>query len=321
MTTAHDAVSLSPGEIARLRERHYNATLAAVLPVSAELAIFRVVPDAGVPPFDAGQFFTLGLGHWEPRVAGVDEEPLDEQTFQRLIKRAYSASCSMIDERGRVRHPADFAYLEFYVALIRHAEPRPPALTPRLFALKQGGRLYVSPHASGFYTLAAVPDESDLFFFATGTGEAPHNAMIAELLARRHRGATVNAVSVRYLRDAAYRRCHEWLAERFDNYRYLLLTTREPASPDGGLPTGNGPIHLQDLVKSGILERQAGVPLDPTMAHVFLCGSPAMIGLRHGASADELQYLPGSLLDLLQQRGFAPDSAQRRGNLHFERYW
>jgi ferredoxin--NADP+ reductase len=321
MNSAPDLVTISPGEIPRLREQHYNAKISAVVPINPELAIFRLVPDAGVPRFDAGQFFTLGLGHWEPRVAGVDEEPLKEQTFRRLIKRAYSASCSMIDDRGQPRRPADFPYLEFYVTLIRHAEPRPPALTPRLFALQEGDRLFVSPHASGFYTLAAVPDDSDLFFFATGTGEAPHNAMIAELLARGHRGAIVNVVSVRYLQDAAYHVCHERLAEEFDNYRYLVLTTREPAPPVGGLPRLDGPIHLQDLARSGVLERKTGVPLDPARVHVFLCGSPAMIGLVHDKKAAGSQYLPGSMLDVLQHRGFTPDTPERRGNVHFERYW
>ena len=41
----------------------------------------------------------------------------------------------------------------------------------------------VEPRATGHYTLAGIPAEANVAFFATGTGEAPHNAMIAELLA------------------------------------------------------------------------------------------------------------------------------------------
>jgi ferredoxin--NADP+ reductase len=40
--------------------------------------------------------------------------------------------------------------------------------------------------------------------FATGTGEAPHNAMIAELLARHHAGPIVSAVGARNRAEPGY---------------------------------------------------------------------------------------------------------------------
>jgi hypothetical protein len=45
-----------------------------------------------------------------------------------------------------------------------------------------------------------------------------------------------------------------------------------------------------------------------------------MIGLDRGASR-EMRFVPGSMLDLLSQRGFVPDARHARGNVHFERYW
>ena len=289
--------------------------------VHSDLRIIRVTPDAGVPSFEAGQFLTLGLGHWEPPVVGTDEEHLGEGQMERLVKRAYSISCSVLNGQGQLQRAQDCTYLEFYVALIRHGEKRPPALTPRLFALAPGARLFVSPHAAGHYTLTGIQPKDDLFFFATGTGEAPHNAMIAELLSGGHRGRIVSAVSVRLRRDAAYRAAHEELMRRFANYRYHVCTTREPENVDPSRPDYVGKRYLQDLVRSGELERVAGAQLHPAHAHVFLCGNPTMIGAARSHDSAAPIAVPGSMLDLLLQRGFQIDEPKRPGNVHFERYW
>jgi ferredoxin--NADP+ reductase len=306
-------------QIASLRARHYNATLASFDKVHSDLAILRVVPDGGLVPFVAGQYVSLGLGNWEPRVEGIDSETLDAAQRQRLSKRAYSISCSLLDDAGSLRRVQEFPFLEFYVALVRHAARRPPALTPRLFALTPGAHLLVEPRAMGHYTLAGIPPDVDVVFFATGTGEAPHNAMIAELLAGGHRGRIASAVCVRERRDAGYEAVHRELARRFPNYRYFVLTTREPENLDPAHPYYVGKQYLQDIVRSGQFEREAQLRLDPARSHVFLCGSPGMIGL--GPQASPTAPLAGSMLELLQSRGFVPVSPARPGNLHFERYW
>lgn len=194
-------------------------------------------------------------------------------------------------------------------------------MTPRLFALRTGDRLRVEPHVSGRYTLDAVKPMDDVFFFATGTGEAPHNAMIAELFARGHAGRIVSAVSVRLKCDSAYRLIHEGLARRFPNYHYHLLTTREPENLDPTHPGFVGKRYLQEVVRTGLIERDTGVPLDPAKAHAFLCGSPAMIGVARSGLRDKSIVAPGSMLDLLQDRGFRPAEGQEPGTVHFERYW
>jgi ferredoxin--NADP+ reductase len=315
MSPVMSQFSIEPAEIERLREMHYNATLMAVRSIHSDLRILRVVPDEGLPAFEPSQFVNLALGNWERRVEGVDEEQMDVVHYQPLAKRAYSISCSLVGDDGVLQRPSDFPYLEFYVALVRHAQKRAPALTPRLYALQVGDRLFVERRAAGTYTLGGVrPDDN--VFFATVTGEAPHNAMIAELLSRGHRGKVVSVVSVRYLRDAAYRECHERLAERYQNYRYHVLTTREP-------PTFsfNGPYHLQDLVTTGELERQSGVALDPANPQFFLCGNAEMIRAQHATATSATAIKAGSMLDVLIGRGFQLGRAGQPGNVHFERYW
>ena len=315
------AAEFESSELQELRNKHYNATVAVICEVHADLRIMRVVPDAGLPVFLPGQYISLGLGNWEPRVPGVDEEQLDPLHAQRLAKRAYSISCSILGDDNRLRRAGDFPYLEFYVALVRHAVKRPPALTPRLFALRQGDRLFVEQHAAGHYTLQPLPSEDDVFFFATGTGEAPHNAMIADLLARGHRGRIVSAVSVRHARDAAYRSVHEELTRRYSNYHYRVLTTREPENLDVSRADYRGKQYLQDLVRTGLLERETGISLDPLHAHVFLCGNPTMIGISRKSAASERVAEPESMLDIFLTRGFLPDRPNLPGTVHFERYW
>lgn len=321
MTALARQFALPPAEVQRLRSAHYNATLAAVVTVHSDLKIFRVVPDDSLPTFEAGQFVSLGLGNWEKRVDGVDEEQVDAAHYQRLAQRAYSISCSLFNEQGEVRRAPDFPYIEFYVALVRHGQKRPPSLTPRLFALAPGDRMFVERHAAGSYTLSSVQPDHDVFFFATGTGEAPHNTMIAELLCRGHRGRIVSVVSVRHLRDAAYRACHEQLVQRYVNYRYFVLTTREAQAGEPWISPLSCRCHLQDLVASRQLERHVGVALAPTNAQVFLCGNSKMIGVRHAAGSASATIEPGSMLDVLLERGFRMDHAGQVGNVHFERYW
>lgn len=284
--------------------------------VHDDLRIIRVVTDQPFPPFQAGQYVALGLGDWEPRVSGVDEERRDSLKKHRLIKRAYSISCSLFHPSGNLVRVTDCPYLEFYVSLIRHSESRPPALTPRLFALQEGDRLFVESHAAGRYTLEGVEEDDDLLFLATGTGEAPHNAMLTEVLARPHQGRIASAVSVRYRKDAAYDVAHQELVRRYPNYKNLVVTTREPENLDLFHSRHCGKRYLQDLVASGELEELTGIPLDPSRAQVFLCGNPAMIGVEKGG-----RIVPGRMAAALSLRGFRLDAPHSRGNIHTENYW
>jgi ferredoxin/flavodoxin---NADP+ reductase len=218
-------------DVPQLRSTHYNATLIDTIPVNDELRRFRIRPDWPIPDFQPGQYVAVGLGNWEPRVTDVQPEILREEQSRKLVRRAYSISCSMLDESGAVVPAQHLDYLEFYVALVRRAA-RPPALTPRLFALRAGDRLLVEQHIVGHYTLAGVRPDDDVVFFATGTGEAPHNCMLAELLHRGHRGRLLATTCVRWRRDLGYLSAHRRLERMYPQYCYLPLTTREAVNVD-----------------------------------------------------------------------------------------
>jgi ferredoxin--NADP+ reductase len=311
---------MPPEQAQALRQRHYNATVVGLKRIHDELMLLRVRRDLGQVVFDAGQYTVLGMGFWEPRVPNVQAETLDARHLTQLVKRAYSISCPMLDDAGDLRRPGEFSFLEFYITLVRKAE-RPPALTPRLFALTEGDRLFVGRKAHGKYTLDCVRGRDTVVFAATGTGEAPHNAMTAELLARGHRGRIVSVTCVRRKTDLGYIATHRTLERRYPNYRYLTLTTREPENLDPSMPGYVGKQYLQDYFLSGAMEHAAGVELDPDRTHVYLCGSPDMIGMPRIVD-DEVVYPESQgLIEVLAERGFQPDLPQRPGNVHYEKYW
>jgi ferredoxin--NADP+ reductase len=316
------ALLLDAGEVNRLRQSHYNAEIVERTDVHDELMILKVRPDHGVTEFAPGQYSVMGLGKWEPRLPGCEEEHLEESELRRVVKRAYSFSCSVLDGGGRLRRPADYPYFEFYVVLVRRGEEHPPGLTPRLFALRRGDRLFLGPKATGHYTLDGVGPDDNVVLVATGTGEAPHNAMVAHLLSTAHRGRIVTVTCVRQRRDLGYAAIHRQLERMHANYRYLVLTTREPENLEASHVHFVGKRYLQHYFESGDFERDSGVRLDPQHTHVFLCGNPAMIGApRYDAGGGPIFPTPVGMIETLLRRGFHPDEKSRPGNIHFEKYW
>lgn len=316
MSNESNDITLTSPEIDALRQREYNATVVRMICIHDELAILRVRPDAGVPRYLAGQYTSLGLGYWEPRAEGCQEEQLEPGQHAKLIKRAYSISSPIVGDDGELLQNRDEDFLEFYIALVRNAVRRPPALTPRLFLLKDGDRLYVADKITGKYTLEATKPTDTIVMMATGTGEAPHNKMLLELVRAEHQGLVVSVVCVRYERDLAYRGVHMQLERRLPKYKYITLTTREAWNRDNKM-------YIQDLIRRGRLEELLGRPLDPAATHVFLCGNPQMIGVpKKGEHEGQWIYpQPTGVVELLEARGFRVDHPKLPGNIHFEQYW
>ncbi len=306
-------------ELSRLRDEKYNASIVHLDRVHHDLVIMRVRPDFPRPAHKPGQYTVLGLGYWEPRHEGCQAEQLDPLFLSRLARRSYSISCSVLDTEGELLEVAQTDWLEFYIVLVRNSgKAAAPVLTPRLFLLEQGSRLHLGEKIAGHYTLEGVKPDDSVIFLSTGTGEAPHNYMLLELLRANHRGRILSACCVRYKQDLGYRAIHDQLMGRYPNYTYLSLTTREGQGP-------GGKVYIQDLISSGELERQLGRPLDPATTHVFLCGNPKMIGVAEkDRVTGEVRFpQPPGVIEILTRRGFQTDvPAQKlRGNIHYEEYW
>ena len=303
---------MTPDDIAQLRAARYNATVVYLEMVHSDLMILRIRPDFPMPAYKAGQYCSLGLGYWEPRALGCQAESLTEDDLKKVVKRAYSVSSSIESKPGTLRDPSQDDFAEFYIVLVReNLDGRVPALTPRLFALREGDRISMHEKFTGHYTLDPVKEGETILFLGTGTGEAPHNAMLCELLRRGHTGRIISACCVRYQRDLGYLGTHQRLMIRYPNYSYLPLATRESAHK----------VYIQDLITTGELD----AVLDPARTHVYLCGNPKMIGVptKDKETGARVYPHPAGVIELLEARGFAADNAaaKMKGNIHFEEYW
>ncbi|MEZ6142430.1 MAG: ferredoxin--NADP reductase [Zavarzinella sp.] len=307
-----------PEEIEQARQQRYNGTVVHIRKPYSDLMVLRVRPDFPVNAHRAGQYCTLGLGNWEPRTPGCQEENLSPESESKLVRRAYSISCSMMSDNQELLANANHDSIEFYITLVREgSDPsKPPALTPRLFMLKEGDRLNIGEKITGHYTLEGVQPTDNVLLLGTGTGEAPHNYMAWELLRNGHQGKIVNVCCVRYRKDLGYLATHEAMSGRFSNYEYVPLTTRESDNVGSKM-------YIQDLISTGKMEEILGGSLDPAGTHVFLCGNPAMIGIptRDKATGVKSYPTPVGVIEVLEQRGFTADETKVKGNIHFEKYW
>jgi ferredoxin--NADP+ reductase len=263
-----------------------NATIRKVDPINHGLLILRVQPDQELPPWHAGQYTVLGLPGLFPRVDYAEpEDPLPDG--QQLIKRAYSiASSSMQGE-----------YLEFYIALVHTG-----ALTPRLFALHEGDRIWIGKKVVGMFTLADAPAGNDIVFVATGTGLAPYIAMLRSAYGFEDGHKTIVIHAARVSWDLGYMRELTGMAARWPGFHYLPIIdeiTRDPQWPG---PVGFAFKFFDDGTVETLLEHE----LTPDRTSVFLCGNPLMIQ---------------GMEKMLTGRQFTIHTRKQPGSIFVEKYW
>ena len=300
----------------QLRQQHYNATITYFEPTHSDLWVLRVSQDNGDVSHAPGQYASLGLGYFEDRIDDATDPAL-ESKWDKLVRRSYSISSKIFDENNYLTNDTGTKELEFYIVLVPPIDGKIPGLTPRLALKKPGDRIYLGPKVAGRYTLAPVTNlDNTCLFLSTGTGEAPHNAMIVDLLRKGHNGQIVSLVSVRNTKDLGYLQKHRELEKRYPNYSYIALPTREKDIPKR---------YIQDLIRDRILESDYSINLDPENSHVFLCGNPSMIGLpvkdeESGNLVFDKDKTQG-VIELLIERGFKLDERKNLGNIHVEEYW
>ena len=265
---------------------HYNATVIGREEINPQLLILRVQPDAEVFDFKPGQFAVLGLVGSEPRVSeAADEE--GALAPDKLIRRAYSIASSSLERR----------YTEFYLTLITSGQ-----LTPRLFALQHGSRLFLGKKASGVFTLDRVPPDKAVILIATGTGLAPYISMLRTMLLDDTQRRFVVLHGARFGWDLGYRGELESLARLRPNLTYIPSITRPDQDPHFRGYTGR----IQTLLEEGVVEKEAGISLDPAQADVLLCGNPDMVT---------------AVKAILEAKNYTVGRGREPGTIHVEEYW
>ena len=209
---------------------------------------------------------------------------------EKLVRRAYSIS-SGSQERD---------FVEFYISLVTSGE-----LTPRLFHLQPGDRLFMGESAKGMFTLDGISAEHTIFLVATGTGLAPYISMVrSAALGFDAPARTITVLhGARYSWDLGYRGELESLAQRCAAFRYIPIITNPSVDKDWQGRVG----YLNDwMKKKPELETMCGFPLKPENTHVFLCGHPNMV-------KESALFFQG--------HGFKEKTHKQPGNLHLEKYW
>jgi ferredoxin--NADP+ reductase len=264
-----------------------NATVTRREEINHGLLVLQVTPDFELPEFKAGQYAVLGLPSTAPRIVYADPEPEEgEAGRKKLIRRAYSVSSSSLHGE----------YLEFYIALVHSG-----ALTPRIFALEVGDRIFLGKKIVGMFTLDDVPPDNDLLFVATGTGLAPYVSMLRSAY-RFHQRKTIVIHAARTSRDLGYRRELEALATYLPDFHYLPIIDEIERDPGWKGPVG----FVYHYFDDGTVEKLLGYEFEPGRLSVFLCGNPLMIE---------------GMEKLLVEKGFTKHSRKQPGDVFIEEFW
>ncbi len=305
----------------QLAEHYYNATITYFERLTEEVWIFGLRPDDRPVSFVPGQYTSIGLGYWEPRLDDAMDADIDKW-WPKLVRRSFSVSTPMFtsDDWADVDHgTADLAgcedldEIELYGVLVRPDGDFVPGLTPRLALKDVGDRIFMGRKMAGRFTAAAIDDPTTpLVFLATGTGEAPNLAMIVELLRRGHTGPIVSVVTARHWADLVYVDKMRALERRFGNVTYLPIPTREPDVEKR---------YIQDVVRDEFTPDGLGVELDPDRVHAFICGNPDMIGLPDESGDEPVYPETVGVVEMLVELGFKLDKRRDPGNIHFEEFW
>ena len=265
-----------------------NAVFTKRTDIAPGLSIFRVEPDGWeLADFEPGQYAAIGLPGTAPRCEGADPEETLEKP-EKIIRRAYSIASSSLAKK----------YLEFYVVLVESG-----ALTPRLFAMEPGQKLWMGKKITGVFTLDSAPPDKNLVLISTGTGLAPYISMLRSSILETRAGKVAVLHGARHSWDLGYRDELTELAQTNGKFRYLPSITRPQMekTPWEGV-TGYIQNIWEEMPPSEIL----GFEPTPEDTHFYLCGNPSMID---------------TMVEKLEERGFKEHKKRDPGEIHLERYW
>lgn len=188
-----------------------------------------------------------------------EPEQIDFQTGQfmmfqipdsegKIIRRAYSIA-SLPDDKNN---------LTFCYKIVEDGQ-----LTPILGELKEGNELTMQGPLGHFF-IKAEADTEEFIFVATGTGIAPMNAFIPQLLQSGDARKMRLYFCVRNEEDIIYQDFYEKLAEEYENFEFIFSLSRPNGKEWGGC-VGRVTHMIEDTVS------------DASAAEVYLCGNGDMI--------------------------------------------
>jgi ferredoxin--NADP+ reductase len=262
-----------------------NSLITNIIKVSPSMRIIRVKPDEWkLPEFKAGQFVVLGLPGSAPKAEEATKE-YKEQDPDKMIRRAYSIASSSTQE-----------FVEFYISIVRSG-----SLTPRVFNLEIGDRIYMSQKPTGMFTLDQVDEEQNIVLIATGTGVAPYMSMLrSDALRRKGKIVIIQGASNSW--DLGYSSELHLLESMFSNFTYYPTITdpeKEPAGWSGDTR------FIEEIWKDPKFGEKIGFEPKANNTHIFLCGNPNMIK---------------SMKETLHSNDFKDHTRRDPGQIHAEEF-
>lgn len=263
-----------------------NSRVVQKVELTPELMILRIAPEGwDLPNFKPGQFTVLGLPGTSPRTEFSDPED-NLKNPNKLIKRAYSIASSSKNKE----------YIEFYITLVRSG-----SLTPRLFALKPGDKIFLGSKFTGMFTLDMLQEDTNIIMLSTGTGLAPYMSMLRTVLKSSMQNSFAVVHGARHSWDLGYRSELMTLRSICNKLSYIPLISR----PNEELLEWKGQTgHIQDIWNKK--DELFPFTISPKNTHILLCGNPVMID---------------DMLKILISEGFNEHTKKSPGNIHLERYW
>jgi len=262
-----------------------NCVITQSVQVSPIMKIIKVKPDGWkLPAFDAGQFVALGLPPDSSRCTAATDE-FEPPKPDKLIRRAYSIASSSTEDT-----------IEFYVTLVHSGQ-----LTPRLFDLNIGDKIWMGKKAVGMFTLDQIAPNRNVILVATGTGVAPYMSMLrSNALLRSGKIVVVHGAANSW--DLGYSSELKLLDSMFSNFKYHPTITEPDKEPSGW----NGDTRfIGDIWESGLVEELVGTKPLPENTDVFLCGNPRMVD---------------GMKELLYKDGFKDHKKKSLGEIHAEEF-
>jgi ferredoxin--NADP+ reductase len=265
-----------------------NAVIGQKVEVAPGLIIARIIPDTWeLPHFTPGQYTVIGLYGTAARYTYSEPEPKPSPT-DRLIKRAYSIASSSKEKE----------YIELYIRLVTTG-----ALTPRVFALNIGDRLWLSPKAKGMFTIDEVPQSQNIILFATGTGVAPYMSMLRSnvIIQEKRKYAVVHSAWNSW--DLGYRSELLTIERLCPNFLYIPVISAPEKEP---MQWHGYSGFVQQIWKDNVIQAAWDQEINPENTRIFLCGHPDMIH---------------EMIELLKKSGFWEHSRLKPGTIHLEKFW
>lgn len=260
----------------------YNATVVGKIMITPDLMILRVCTDTPRAKFVSGQFTNIGVMVKETRspnsVYSIEQMPPTE-----MIVRPYSIASANFETSN----------FEFYISQVKSGQ-----LTPRLFNLVQGNRMWVDENIFGIFNLHNTPDDCNIVMTATGTGLAPYISFLRSHLTEHKNTKLAVFHGAASPWDLGYYSELKFIESSFSNFFYFPTILKPEASWTG--LTG----YIEKHIEAGLLAKN-GIEMHPQKTHFYLCGNPKMVEC---------------MTNLLEQYSYTKHTSDTAGALHIEEY-